>query len=175
MRPSPPPAQWLNGSPPSRPAGCMRPRPRPAKCTRRRRRRDTPAVAAGGITEQARPDETSGPKPFSRCQRVLDFSQKALRHRHFLHCSQNSAGASTETFSQSPPKSPPSAHLASGGRCTGYAHLGLLRRWRERSSFHSAAQARATLRTPRKVLLLISCASAPRRNSANSRVSRSPS
>jgi len=109
MRPSPPPAQWLNGSPPPRPAGCMRPRPRPARCARRCRRRnacahgpgrrDAPVVAAGGITEQARPDETSVSEAFSRSQLLLDSPKKVCQNRYLTHSRKNSATLSRKHLS----------------------------------------------------------------------------
>ena len=43
--------------------------------------------------------ETSGTEAFSRYQRELDFSQKALWRRHFLHGSQNFADAPMQVLS----------------------------------------------------------------------------
>jgi hypothetical protein len=42
---------------------------------------------------------TSETEAFSRYQRVLDFSQKALWRRHFLHGSQNFADAPMQVLS----------------------------------------------------------------------------
>jgi hypothetical protein len=51
---------------------------------------------------------TSGPEPFSRCWRLLDFPKKALRRKHFLHGSRNSLRASVQVFSRTiAPRSPP--------------------------------------------------------------------
>jgi hypothetical protein len=44
---------------------------------------------------------TSETEAFSRYERVLDFSQKALRRRHFLHGSQNFTSTPAQTFSPS--------------------------------------------------------------------------
>src|SRR5262249_21639373 len=44
---------------------------------------------------------TSETEAFSRYQMMFDFSQKALRRRHFLHGSQNFTSTPAQTFSPS--------------------------------------------------------------------------